>query len=188
MNTQSPNTVFEAADVAAFCETDIATIYTWVKKGEITYFKTPGGRLRFKRAAVLDFLRRYGFPIPSELVLGRARVIAVDDDAAWRTQVQHALGPSFVVATYKDPYDALLAIGCERPDAVVTDVRMPTIDGIHCIRRIRAWDELRHTRIIVFSAYESERVACLEAGASVFVLKPATEELHTKLRQALGQR
>ncbi len=185
---QSPKMVFEASDVASFCETDVATIYTWVKKGEIPYFKTPGGRLRFKRESVLDFLRRYHFPIPPELAQGRARVIAVDDDPSWLTQIKRALGRSFDVTTYKDPYDALLAIGNEKPDAVVMDVKMPALDGVHCIHRIRAWEDLRHTRIIVFSAYESEEKACIEAGAAAFVLKPATEELHNKLRHVLGQR
>ena len=82
-----PKMVFEASDVASFCETDVATIYTWVKKGEIPFFKTPGGRLRFKREAVLDFLRKYHFPIPPELAAGRARIIAVDDDATWLAQI-----------------------------------------------------------------------------------------------------
>ena len=188
MKPQTSKIVFEASDVASFCETDVATIYTWVKKGEIPYFKTPGGRLRFKREAVLDFLRRYHFPIPPELAVGRARVIAVDDDASWLTQIKRSLTRSFDIVGYRDPYDALLAIGDEKPDAVVMDVRMPALDGVHCIHRVRAWQDLKHTRIVVFSAYEDEQKACVEAGAAAFVLKPATEELHSKLRHLLGQR
>lgn len=188
MKQQAPKLVFEASEVADFCATDVATIYTWVKKGEIPYFKTPGGRLRFKREAVLDFLRRYHFPIPAELAQGRPRVIAVDDDASWLTQVKRALGRSFDVTTYKDPYDAMLAIGDEKPDAVVMDARMPALDGLHCIHRIRAWEHLKHTRIVVFSAYEEEQKACLDAGAAAFVQKPNTEELHNKLRHLLGTR
>lgn len=183
-----PRMVFEASDVAGFCETDVATIYTWVKKGEIPYFKTPGGRLRFKREAVLDFLRRYHFPIPPELALGRASVIAVDDDPNWLTQIKRSLGRVFDVTTFKDPYDALLAIGDEKPDAVVIDVRMPALDGIHCIHRIRAWEDLQHTRIVVFSAFANEQKACLDAGAAAFVAKPDTEELLHKVRAVLGQR
>lgn len=180
--------VFEASEVADFCETDVATIYTWVKKGEISYFKTPGGRLRFKREAVLDFLRRYHFPIPPELSAARPRVIAVDDDASWRSQVKRALSRSFDVASFGDPYDALLAIGDQKPDAVVMDVRMPALDGLHCIHRIRAWEHLNHTRIVVFSGYQEEQQACLDAGAAAFVLKPSTEDLHAKLRHLLGNR
>lgn len=185
---QSPKMVFEASDVAYFCATDVATIYTWVKKGEIPYFKTPGGRLRFKREAVLDFLRRYHFPIPPELTNGRPRVITVDDDAAWLAQIKRSLSRSFDVTTYQDPYDALMAIGREQPDGVVMDVRMPALDGLRCIHRIRGWEDLKHTRIVVFSAFEDERQACMEAGAAGFVHKPATEELHNKLKHLLGTR
>ena len=188
MQTELSKTVFEVADVARFCEADVATIYTWVKKGEISHFKTPGGRFRFKREAVLDFLRRYHFPIPTEIAEGRARVISIDDDPAWLTQVKRALDRSFDVATYKDPYDGLLAIGEERPDAVVMDLKMPALDGMHCIHRIRASENLQHTRIVVFSAYESEQKACIEAGATAFVLKPNTDELLGTVRRALGQR
>ena len=186
--TQSPKMVFEASDVADFCATDVATIYTWVKKGEIPYFKTPGGRLRFKREAVLDFLRRYHFPIPPELTNGRPRVITVDDDAAWLAQIKRSLSRSFDVTSYQDPYDALMAIGREQPDSVVMDVRMPALDGLRCIHRIRGWEDLKHTRIVVFSAFEDERQACMDAGAAGFVHKPATEELHNKLKHLLGTR
>lgn len=186
--TQSPKMVFEASDVADFCATDVATIYTWVKKGEIPYFKTPGGRLRFKREAVLDFLRRYHFPIPPELTNGRPRVITVDDDAAWLAQIKRSLSRSFDVTSYQDPYDALMAIGREQPDSVVMDVRMPALDGLRCIHRIRGWEDLKHTRIVVFSAFEDERQACMDAGAAGFVHKPATEELHNKLKHLLGSR
>ena len=37
MKSQTPKMVFEASEVADFCATDVATIYTWVKKGEIPY-------------------------------------------------------------------------------------------------------------------------------------------------------
>lgn len=188
MKTQSPKMVYEASDVADFCATDVATIYTWVKKGEIPFFKTPGGRLRFKREAVLDFLRRYHFPIPPELAQGRARVIVVDDDAAWLTQVKRSLSRSFDVTSYQDPYDALMAIGREKPDGIVMDVRMPALDGLRCIHRVRAWEDLKHARIVVFSAFEEEQKACIEAGAAAFVQKPATEELHNKLKHLLGTR
>jgi excisionase family DNA binding protein len=180
--------VFEASDVASFCETDVATIYTWVKKGEILFFKTPGGRLRFKREAILDFLRRYHFPIPPELAQGRARIIAVDDDASSLAQVKRALSRAFDVIAFKDPYDGLLAIGDEKPDAVVMDTALPGFNGVHCIARLRSWEDLKHTRIIVFSGFEGDQKSCLEAGASAFVSKPATEELFNKVRHVLGQR
>lgn len=182
----SPKTVYEASAVADFCATDVATIYTWVKKGEIPFFKTPGGRLRFKRDALLEFLRRFHFPMPAELAAARPLVVAVDDDAAWLTQIKRSLGRSFDVETFADPYDALMAIGRDRPQGVVLDVRMPALDGLRCIDRIRARDELAQTRLVVFSAFADQRDACLAAGAADFVHKPATEELHNQLRRLLA--
>lgn len=67
MNTVAHQAVYSAADLAAFCGTDVGTIYAWVRKGSIEHYRTPAGHLRFEREAVLEFLRRHGIPIPREL-------------------------------------------------------------------------------------------------------------------------
>lgn len=185
---KSSKVVYEASDVAGFCDTNVETVYQWVKKGELPHFKTPGGRLRFKRDVLVEFLRRFNFPVPHELAQARLLVVVVDDDASWLAQIRRSLGRSFDVATFQDPYDALMAIGRDKPHGVVMDVRMPALDGLRCIERIRAREELEQTRLVVFSAFADQREACLQAGAADFVHKPATEELHNKLKNLLAPR
>jgi excisionase family DNA binding protein len=73
--TQQPE-LFTASDVARFCQVDLKTIHNWADKGEIRHFRTPGRHLRFRRLDVLDFLRKYGYPIPDVLRMGKPKVAA----------------------------------------------------------------------------------------------------------------
>ena len=92
-NTTQPE-LFTASDVARFCQVDLKTIHNWADKGEIRHFRTPGRHLRFRRLDVLDFLRKYGYPIPEILRMGKPKVVVVDDD------------PSVLAALRKNPHRA----------------------------------------------------------------------------------
>jgi DNA-binding response OmpR family regulator len=63
-------------------------------------------------------------------------------------------------------------------DLVITDLRMPKVDGFALIERIRKREELSSLPVIVFSANatpENEKT-CLDLGASVFLKKPCPTE------------
>src|ERR1700760_3931855 len=106
---------FTASDVARFCQVDLKTIHNWADKCEIRHFRTPGRHLRFRRLDVLDFLRKYGYPIPEELSAGKPRVVAVDDDPNVLAGIRRALSRRFEVTTFQDPFDALVAVGNLQP-------------------------------------------------------------------------
>jgi two-component system, OmpR family, KDP operon response regulator KdpE len=73
----------------------------------------------------------------------------------------------------------------QRPDLAIVDLGLPDRDGIHVIRKIRAWS---HLPIIVLSArtLESQRRAALDAGADDFVAKPfSAPELLARMQALL---
>ena len=106
--------LFTASDVARFCQVDLKTIHNWADKGEIRHFRTPGRHLRFRRLDVLDFLRKYGYPIPEVLRMGKPKVVAVDSDPNVLAALRRALSRRFELTTFQDPFDALVA-GVPRP-------------------------------------------------------------------------
>src|ERR1700729_187740 len=108
--TQQPE-LFTASDVARFCQVDLKTIHNWADKGEIRHFRTPGRHLRFRRLDVLDFLRKYGYPIPEALWTGKPKVVVVDDDPAVLAAVRRSLAQKFDLVTFQDAFDALVAVG-----------------------------------------------------------------------------
>src|SRR2546421_11476983 len=97
--------LFTASQFARFCHVDLKTIHNWAGKGEIKHFRTPGRHLRVRRGDLLEFLRRYGYPVPQALRGGKPRVAVVDDDPSVLAAIRRALGRRVEVATYQDPFD-----------------------------------------------------------------------------------
>ncbi len=64
----------------------------------------------------------------------------------------------------------------ELPSLILIDLKMPGIDGIEVIRKIRADEHLKNIPAVVLtsSALDSDKSAALAAGASGYVQKPVT--------------
>ena len=138
--------LFTASEVARFCQVDLKTIHNWADRGEIRHFRTPGRHLRFRRLDVLDFLRKYGYPVPDVLRQGRPTVFLIDEDTASLEELQTGLSQHFEVTCFADPVDALIAIGARTPDVVVLDPANRKVDGTGAIERLKSVDATRHVR------------------------------------------
>jgi excisionase family DNA binding protein len=179
--------LFTASDVARFCQVDLKTIHNWADKGEIRHFRTPGRHLRFRRLDVLDFLRKYGYPIPEVLRMGKPKVVAIDADPAVLAALRRTLAKKFELTTFQDPFDALVAVGSLQPDALVIDVDMPGLDGIRCLERLRSIDATAHIRCIVFSAQDdAKKKAATDAGAYDYIKKGELGDLRDSLERLMG--
>jgi excisionase family DNA binding protein len=178
--------LFTASDVARFCQVDLKTIHNWADRGEIRHFRTPGRHLRFRRVDVLDFLRKYGYPVPDVLMQGKPRVLVLDTDAISTANVKRALGKRFEVSSFEDPIDAMIAIGAEAPDVVVLDAKASDVEGMHVLRRLKTLDPTRHVRVVVFSQDDSIKKEMMDAGAQAFVSKPHADKLRESLEQMMG--
>ena len=85
-----------------------------------------------------------------------------------------------------------LAIAKEKlPDAIVTDLMMPQMDGIELTKKLRADVLTCHIPIIIVTAKvtEKDRITGLEAGADAYMTKPFnSDELLTRVDKLLEQR
>jgi excisionase family DNA binding protein len=183
---QSHPELFTASDVARFCQVDLKTIHNWADKGEIRHFRTPGRHLRFRRLDVLDFLRKYGYPIPEVLRLGKPKVVAVDDDPNVLAALRRVLSRRFDLTTFQDPFDALVAVGNLQPDALILDIKMPGLDGLRLLDRLKGIEATAHIRALVYSSHEDMRKPALEAGAYDFIPKGEVSELRDALERLMG--
>ncbi|MBI5535079.1 MAG: response regulator [Deltaproteobacteria bacterium] len=189
MDTKEPQNnpeLFTASDVARFCQVDLKTIHNWADKGEIRHFRTPGRHLRFRRLDVLDFLRKYGYPIPEVLRLGKPKVVAVDDDPNVLAALRRVLSRRFDLTTFQDPFDALVAVGNLQPDALILDIKMPGLDGLRLLERLKGIEATAHIRALVYSSHEDQRKSALEAGAYDFIPKGEVSELRDALERLMG--
>ena len=118
------------------------------------------------------------------------RIVVIDDEAAIRDSLK-------MILEY-DGYECLLApsgqagLACvEREDAdlVFLDVKMPGMDGIEVLRKIRALDELLPVVIISGHGTVSTAVEATRLGAFDFLEKPlSTDRVGVTIRNALNQR
>jgi two-component system chemotaxis response regulator CheY len=104
------------------------------------------------------------------------RVLVVDDSRAMRSILRRHLSElSVEVDEAGTAREALFALGKEpRPDLVLLDWNMPEMNGLECLRRIRA-DEATAAVPVMMVTTESElaQVAlALEAGANEYLMKP----------------
>ena len=120
------------------------------------------------------------------------RVVVVDDHELLRAGTRRILedAPAFrVVGEAEDGEGALTEIDQLVPDAVLVDIRLPTMNGIELARRIVATHP--DMTVIILSAYDDEDYvrAALAAGVSGYLLKTTpSHELVDAITEACGGR
>lgn len=107
--------------------------------------------------------------------MAKPRILLADDHALLLEAFRRLLEPEFEIVGCVEN-GALLLEEAERlaPDAVVTDVSMPRMDGLEAARRLR--DSLPATRIVFLTVNADKHVAAeaFRMGASAWVLKAST--------------
>ena len=122
---------------------------------------------------------------------GRA-VLVVDDDDNCRKLLAGLLVPlGFELQQASGGAQAQAMLAAQRYDLVLSDWRMPQIDGLALTRWLRAQEQLAQPRLVIMtaSAFEEEKQEALAAGADAFLRKPIEQEhLFAMLEQQLGLR
>src|SRR4051794_392390 len=116
------------------------------------------------------------------------RILVVEDDPHVRRMLGLLLGARWRVEladSGQSAHDLALA---SPPDLVISDVRMPGMDGIGLLRALRAAPTTQDVPVILVSARAGERetIAGLEAGADDFLIKPfSARELLVRVQARL---
>jgi DNA-binding NtrC family response regulator len=113
----------------------------------------------------------------------RTKLLLVEDERIVRVTVRDALARAgYRVTDLADGAAALRAVEAERFDIVLTDVRLPGLDGVSLFRRIRQIDP--DTAVLLFSGHAEldDAVAVMREGARDYIQKPfEMEELLLRL-------
>jgi len=122
--------------------------------------------------------------------IGRASCLIVDDEAPLRQVLVHLMrGDGFECYEAGNGREALDFLETQRVTLVISDLRMPKVDGIELLREIRA--RYPDTAVILITAVADVDVAvkCLAIGAMDYLTKPFhLEEVRARVSQALERR
>jgi two-component system nitrogen regulation response regulator GlnG len=115
------------------------------------------------------------------------QVWIVDDDSSIRWVLEKALsGASISVASFEKPEDLLVALEHQQPEVIISDIRMPNIDGMTLLSRIS--EQFPNLPVIIMTAHSDldSAVNAYQGGAFEYLPKPFdTDEAISLTRRAL---
>ena len=106
-----------------------------------------------------------------------ARVLVVDDEPDSVELLQEFLtGKGYEIVTASNGEEALRKVKEERPHLVLLDVRMPDMNGLDVLRKIREFDQ--EVGVIMVTAVNEEDTGrqALKLGAFDYIVKPLNLE------------
>lgn len=121
-------------------------------------------------------------------------ILLVEDNPQDAELTLHSLkkhGVSSRVHLARDGAEALAWLGdgsSPRPRIVVLDLKLPKVDGLEVLRRIRAEPRIRTLPVVVLSSSREERdlVECYKLGVNSYVVKPVQFEDFARAVADLG--
>ncbi|MBN1652751.1 MAG: response regulator [Deltaproteobacteria bacterium] len=125
-----------------------------------------------------DIYRKFDFEAPSKVLL-------VDDEREFvQTLSERLLMRDVGSAVAYDGMQALSVIENDEPEVMILDLKMPGIDGIEVLRRVKA--EHPRVEVIVLTGHGTaeDKKTCQELGAFAYLQKPVDIEVLTKTMNA----
>jgi CheY-like chemotaxis protein len=113
-----------------------------------------------------DVYRRFNFEAPS-------RILLVDDEREFvQTLSERLLLRDMGSAVAYDGETALELVGEDQPDVMILDLKMPGIDGIEVLRRVKRTQPEMEVIILTGHGSDADRETCMKLGAFDYLQKP----------------
>ncbi len=118
------------------------------------------------------------------------KILVIDDEDIVRRSCSRTLSPlGYEVRLTQSSLDGLRMIDEEKFDLVLTDIKMPDMDGIEVLKQVR--DRFPEMKVIIMTGYQSVENALksVQLGAFDYIEKPfSPDTLISSVSKALGNR
>jgi len=167
-------TTFQVADI---CGVHPMTIIKWVNDKKIKAYVTPGRHRRILQSELLNFLKKYDFPVPKDLSQSHKRVLIIEDDPAVGRLLQKVFQKAsndIEVEWIQDSIKALMVLGERTPNLIILDVVMPVMDGAQLLSRLRSYYRTHRVKVIGITGKHlpPEKLKFMQNNTDAFYLKP----------------
>ena len=192
-------TFLTTEEVLEYLQVNLRTVYRLIKAGKIPAVRV-GRQWRFRKRDIdawLDSQRPRGgmraaapgavSPRPAQ-PQNRHRVLVVDDEASIRDLLEKTLSMSdYEVDTAPDGRSALERMRLNPYDLLITDLKMPGMDGLTVIREARRYKPGLPVIVITGFSTESTAIEALNLGVAGYLTKPfRVPQVLSKAAKALG--
>jgi excisionase family DNA binding protein len=154
----------------------VGTVQTLVEKNELIAWKTQGGHRRICIQSIRDYQNRASFsPNVNHQDIRPLKVMVVEDDELTRSMFQmhfERWDLSLDTTITASAIEALLDIPVLKPQVLLTDLRMPGIDGVEMLRQLHIHPQFAQMAVIVITGLSDEEIAAYgELPAGTLVLR-----------------
>ncbi|WIM05781.1 MAG: response regulator [Candidatus Nitricoxidivorans perseverans] len=183
-------------EAAEMLHVSLRTVQLWVESGVLRAWKTDGGHRRLPLSSVNEVIQKRMGKVAAPVSPGGDKfdilVLEDDEDMARLYRMTMEAWQLPIRATFvSSVFEALIVIGRGEPDLLITDLRMPEVDGFEIIRLLRNDPALRGLDIVAVTALskaEIEERGGLPDGITVFTKPVAFDQLLGYVSACLAHR
>lgn len=167
-------------EVLEYLQVNLRTIYRLIKAGKIPAVRV-GRQWRFRKRDIDAWLERHRAPRQSDVAAPadktprktRPRILVVDDEASIREVLSKTLAlAEYDVDVANDGQSALERLRAAEYDLLITDLKMPGVDGLTVIREVRRSNPGMPIIIVTGYSTESSAIEAINLGVSGYLTKP----------------
>ncbi len=169
-------------EVLEYLNVNLRTIYRLIKAGKIPAVRV-GRQWRFKRADIDSWLESQrprmarhatsSTTVRAQPPVGRARILVVDDEPSIRELLSKTLAlAEYDIDLASDGRTAVDRLKIIPYDLLITDLRMPNMDGLAVIREARRLKPDVPVIIVTGYSTEASAIEAVNLGVSGYLTKP----------------
>ena len=147
--------IYSTTQAAKILNVTARTVQLWADSGLLLVGKTPGGHRRIKGESIQKLLHSMAVAPKSVTEQPPQKsVLIVDDDPEFQKLLCKKIEKwqfGLTILTANDGYQGLIKVGRLQPDIILTDLKMPHMNGLHMIAALKSSSELKHSKIVVIT-------------------------------------
>ena len=172
-------------EVLGYLKVNLRTVYRLIEAGKIPATRV-GRQWRIRKKDIEGWLATQEAGVRN--TTERPRILVVDDEPSVRALVAKTLEAcDYEVETAEDGTSALVRLQQASYDLLITDLKMPGMDGLSVVREVRRQSDLP---IVILTGYSTEASAieALNMGVAGYITKPfRLQKVIAAAARALGE-